>query len=552
MPGSAPTPKSAPATFDFDLARRNVLAFAGLAGWSMTKWQARALTLKTRVTVIVAPRQSGKSKSLAVKAAQWAFRKPGQQVLIISAGEDAARRLLADVKRLIADAPVLAGSVIDEMAGLVTLSNGSTIRSVPASERQVRGWTIDLLLIDEAALVSDDLLLGAAMPTTAARPNARIVLASSASVASGAFYDHVRMAEAGSEHVTLHRWALTECEWISPSVIEAARASMSELRFRAEYEGQFASRADALFTRESLEAASRPYRPERLADLRGPARVTAGVDWGASVDRSAICAIGRIAETGTYAVRCAHRWPAGHPLHLVIADIASSPAHFDTLAMETNGLGMPCAQELSRLIEARPRAEGGGRARRMVILDALDFEYGETRKRIRREAIRRSIQEAQTRPFVSRRLRVHTTADNKAATYSALRLLIDRQQLLLPESSEDLLRELLMLRVDLTPGGSERIEASTGHDDLADALMLALCPYRDKKGRWITYIGQLAQHADPDTPPPAGPPPGWQSVNGPERNAPPRVERPDRSRGRGERLRARIEAATRKETSPNG
>jgi hypothetical protein len=535
--------KPAPPTFEFDLARRNVLAFADIAGWPMTRWQAKALTLKARITVIVAPRQSGKSRSLAIKATQWAFRKPGQHVLIISAGEDAARRLLGEVKRLIADGSVLSASVVDEMAGLITLSNGSMIRSVPASERQIRGWTVDLLLVDEAALVSDDLLLGAALPTTAARPNARVVLASSATVASGAFYDHVRMAEAGSEHIALHRWALTDCPWISTEVIEAARESMSEMRFRAEYEGVFASGADALFSPESLERATSEYWTDELAAMEGPARVAAGVDWGATIDRSAICAIGRVADTGMWAVRCVHRWPAGEPLHDVIAAIAGSPTLFDTLAMETNGLGMPCAQELSRLIQRRSRERGGGQRRQVKLL--LPRELEDEIERRKRAALRHAIQ-GRPEPFATRRVLIHTTGEMKAAAYSTLRLLLDQRRLLLPASAEDLRRELLMLRVDLTPGGSERIEASVGHDDLADALMLALCPYRNKRGRWITYIGQLAQAIDADEGD-IGRQPVWQSVNGPERSQLPQdgiAPLNDRQRDRGERLRARIEGET--------
>lgn len=71
---------------DFEKARRSVYVFADLVGYPLTPWQARALTLNDYITVILAPRQSGKSRSLAVKAAQWAFRKPDQHVLIVSAG----------------------------------------------------------------------------------------------------------------------------------------------------------------------------------------------------------------------------------------------------------------------------------------------------------------------------------------------------------------------------------------------------------------------------------------------------------------------------------
>ncbi|UJA20586.1 hypothetical protein HJD18_10455 [Thermoleophilia bacterium SCSIO 60948] len=503
---------------DFDRARRNIAVFADeLARMPMTLWQARALTLRTRTTAIVAPRQSGKSRSLAVAAAYWAFRKPRQHVLIVSAGEDAARRLLSEVRRLVTGSPYLEGSVTDEGAALVALSNGSVIRSVPASERQIRGWTVDLLLVDEAALVSDDLLLGAAIPTTAARPDARVVLASSATVASGAFFDHVRRAEAGSQNIALHRWALTDCKWISPSVIEAARESMTETRFAAEYEGVFASGADSLFTRASLDAATRDYLPDRLAEMRGPARVLAGVDWGVSHDHSAVAAIGRLAGTRTFAVRCTYRWPSGHPLHDVYGSIAASPAHFDTIAMETNGVGAPCAQELTRLLRQRPAPEGGGPARRLRLVDVQDWEFGKLRKQIERDQLRREIQPGPS-PFVTRKVSIHTTAELKATGYTALRLAIDRGRLLLPASAEDLRRELLLLRVDLQASGTERIEASVGHDDLADALMLATVPHRDKRGRWQTVLGQLI--AGEDEPVSAERLPVWQSVSGPETTSP--------------------------------
>ena len=123
--------------------------------------------------------------------------------------------------------------------------------------------------------------------------------------------------------------------------------------------------------------------------------------------------------------------------------------------------------------------------------------------------------ERPSEPLITRKVPIHTTAELKAAAYSTLRLLVDRQRLLIPASAEDLLRELLMLRVDLSPSGTERIEASSGHDDLADALMLALGPYRDKRGT----VADDARPARPDRrgEPPAVPPiPTWQSVRGPE------------------------------------
>lgn len=159
---------------------------------------------------------------------------------MVSAGEDAARRLLAEASAVAVRSPLLAGSVVDENAGLLALSNGSEVRSVAASERAVRGWTVDLLLIDEAAQVEDDLLLGAAIPTTAARPDGRIVLAGSPGAAEGAFFSFADAGDQGSEHVRTFTWDLADATWITTDVIDAARDALAPAQFAREFEARFA------------------------------------------------------------------------------------------------------------------------------------------------------------------------------------------------------------------------------------------------------------------------------------------------------------------------
>lgn len=225
---------------DLQRAREDVGVFADLVGRPLAPWQASALRLQRRFTVVQAPRQSGKSRSLAVLALWWAYRRRDQHVLIVSAGEEAAKRLLAEASRVATGSRWLAGSVVDELAGLITLSNGSAIRSVPASEKAIRGWTTDLLLVDEAAYVDDDLLWSAAIPTTAARRDARVVLASSPAAMEGAFYEFARQASTGSEDVQAFRWALTDAEWISEALVAAAREAMAPAQFEREFLGEFA------------------------------------------------------------------------------------------------------------------------------------------------------------------------------------------------------------------------------------------------------------------------------------------------------------------------
>jgi hypothetical protein len=45
---------------------------------------------------------------------------------------------------------MLSASVVDEQSSLIRLTNGATIRSVPASVKAIRGSSIDTLIFDEA------------------------------------------------------------------------------------------------------------------------------------------------------------------------------------------------------------------------------------------------------------------------------------------------------------------------------------------------------------------------------------------------------------------
>jgi hypothetical protein len=225
---------------DLHRARADLRVFSEAIGQPLTESQASSLGLEQRTTVIVGARQCGKSRSLAVLALHRAFRLPGQHVLVVSAGESAARRLLGEVTAVAMRSALLAGSVTDETAGLVRLSNGSSIRSVPASERAVRGWSVDLLLCDEAALIEDELLLAAAIPTTAARPDARIVLAGTPAGPEGAFYTFAELGEQGAPDVVTHVWRLSDAPWIADSVVDSARAALAPAQFRREFEALFA------------------------------------------------------------------------------------------------------------------------------------------------------------------------------------------------------------------------------------------------------------------------------------------------------------------------
>lgn len=434
-----------------DAVRGSLSTFAEAVGWPLTEAQARALDLDRRTVVLIAPRQSGKSRSLAVLAVHRAFAEPRHRVLIVSAGEEASKRLLSTIRSIVAH-PMLAGSVVDEGQSLVVLSNGSEVRAVPASERQVRGWSVNTLLVDEAAMIDADLLLSAAFPTTAARPDARIVLASTPWSTSGPFYDlAMQGADTGTEHVVTRRWTLTDAPWITPSVLAMARETLGDLRYRVEYEAEFLGRVDAFLDPADILAAVADY--ELLAPERAKRQsIVAGADWsGGSHDPHALVALGVLDDHG------ANDRPV---LFLPWLETAHRPFGEQVDAVASLQAPRVAAHTGWRTDPARP-AYGAG-----YDVQALYSEANGVGAWPSEEVARR---------LGSQRVdAVHSSQRSKEDGYGRVRAWLSDRRLVLPNHAE-LLRQLRGLRYEATPSGGLSIAAGSPnvHDDLADALYLA-------------------------------------------------------------------------------
>lgn len=464
-------------TGDLRRARDDFAAFANLVGWPLTNYQAEALRLESKVTVIVAPRQTGKSYGLALRALWAAFRKPGQRVLLISAGEESSKRLLRQIMEMAAH-DLLKGSVLNETASLLLLSNESEIRSVPASERQIRGWSVDLLIVDEAALVSEEVMLGAALPTTAARPNARIVLASTPWAMEGAFYRFYRAGiDEGNEHTCSFTWKLIDAPWITHDVVEHARATLPPLRFRAEFEGEFVGTSDALFSPGELRDALCPYSLIPPDKAQGGECVV-GVDWGRAFDRHAVVVLSVLEDFG--------RNP--DPV-LFIPWLETSQRPYTEMVQAVASLARVSDRRVLIVdpFYSRPRPERMGQNGWVLHetpgLTLLTEE--QKAQRARGYAVRALVTEmngvgAMPSEELQRRLGrrvmgIHSTQRSKEDSFSRLRALLSDSRLVLPDNIE-LLRQLQGLTYSVTATGGLTIEASDPnvHDDLADALALAI------------------------------------------------------------------------------
>jgi hypothetical protein len=456
------------------LLREDVASFAEhVVGEPLWPHQVDLARDPARIRVVCSGRQAGKSRTLAILALHEAFRAGRRNVLLISAGEAAARDLLGEVAML-SQAPALAGSVVDESASVVRLSNGSVIRSVPASPKAVRGKSIDLLVMDEAGFIADE-LWQAAKFTVIARPESRVILASTPWGREDRFFAVAYRAgqrqEAGHSS---HHWPSTVSPLVDRTLLEMFRATMTDREYRTEVLAEWVDASGAYFDSDELEAAvalggaegSPLWEPEACFFAScGRLEAEVGVDWGFARDANAAVAVAAVpgelpfaGEGRLWIPWLSERYGVTYERFIeeLVRAGSTHGLRFRAVRAETNGVGaMPTQVLRRRMGEAGAGAVSG----------------------------------------------VATTAGSKADTFGAIKLLLQSERLVLPRYPE-LLRQLGNLEFEQLEGGGVRIAVPErrGHDDLVMALSFAMLPAVEAATRaasggltvWNTATGQVA------------------------------------------------------------
>lgn len=210
-------------------------------------WQARVLRSTASRVHLNCSRQVGKSTITSIAALHAALYKPNATVLIVSPSERQSNELFLKVTAFYRTLgkPV---EPVQENVHLIRLENGSRIISLPASESGIRGYTVDLLLVDEAAYVPDALYQS--VSPMLAVSGGRLVAMSTPAGRRGWWYE-ASLSDRW-EHFTI---TADQCPRISPNFLEEERERLGEAAFAAEYLCSFIDAAGAAFRDADISAA---------------------------------------------------------------------------------------------------------------------------------------------------------------------------------------------------------------------------------------------------------------------------------------------------------
>jgi len=219
------------------------------AGIAPDPWQSQVLRSTSRQMLLNCARQTGKSTTVATLADHVALYEPSSLILLLSPGERQSKELFRkclDVYRALGR-PV--GAETENKLEL-ELVNGSRLVALPGNESTIRGFSgAALLLIDEAARVSDD-LYRSVRPMLAVS-GGRLVALSTPWGRRGWWFDAWENG-VGWERI---RITAADCPRIGREFLAEERRSMGPLWFSSEYECEFVATVDSVFDPADIDAA---------------------------------------------------------------------------------------------------------------------------------------------------------------------------------------------------------------------------------------------------------------------------------------------------------
>jgi hypothetical protein len=195
-------------------------------------------------------RQWGKSTVTAAKAVHCAFSTPESLVVALSPSSRQSGEFLRKASGFVRRLGIQARGDGDNSMSLL-LPNGSRIVGLPGVENTVRGFSsVSLMLIDEAARVSDD-LYRAVRPMLAVS-DGDLWLMSTPAGKRGFFYEEWHSGGTEWERVAVTG---AECSRIPAKFLAEERAAMGERWFRQEYCCEFVDADESLFDSDLIRSA---------------------------------------------------------------------------------------------------------------------------------------------------------------------------------------------------------------------------------------------------------------------------------------------------------
>ena len=216
----------------------------------LDQWQKDVLECDTNL-VLRAGRQVGKSTVIAIKAGEYAINHANKTIMIIAAVERQASLLFEKTLGYLIDTHknYISKGKDRPTKHIINLVNGSRIMCLPTglSGNNIRGFTIDMLIADEAAFIPEQVYVSVipALLTT----KGKIILLSTPFGRNGYFYDCFQ-----DDNFTKFHVSSEDCPRADKDFLARQKANMSKFQYAQEFLGEFVDELMQFFTTDLIRS----------------------------------------------------------------------------------------------------------------------------------------------------------------------------------------------------------------------------------------------------------------------------------------------------------
>ena len=218
-------------------------------GLQLDNWQAKFLDSNGRRKALLGSRQCGKSTAVAALAVHRMMVKADTSVVIVAPSKRQSALLVEKCRWILRKLGLKKLPGDGTNAHSIRLPNGSAVVGLPCSAPTIRGFTADLLIMDEASWIPD-IVYTASRPMLAAT-GGELVLMSSANEPTGFFWEVMAHERADWLQLTVRASDVTR---LDPQFLKAEREALGEDAYAREYECEFGDSVEGVFARRLVES----------------------------------------------------------------------------------------------------------------------------------------------------------------------------------------------------------------------------------------------------------------------------------------------------------
>lgn len=209
-------------------------------GFTPHRGQARAIETifrPSKYITVRTPRQWGKTMLGINLLLYWAINDKGSKIMWIAPTYQQSTKVMKELISIIADSGIIKSKNLSDNE--IHLKTGSSIYFRSAEKYDnLRGYTMDYMIVDEAAYIRDEAWKSALKPIVLIK--GKKVVFFSTPRGRNFFYELDRMGlDKDSANYESFKGHYSDNPFVDPEEIESARKTLPAHIFKAEYEGEF-------------------------------------------------------------------------------------------------------------------------------------------------------------------------------------------------------------------------------------------------------------------------------------------------------------------------